>query len=221
MSYFVKKLMGRLDPAFFEKKLADQLLRHAFKDVTHLPAYADREAVWDQVLGDVRDDNSLTVLEFGVHRGESVRRLMAMLPRPGVRFHGFDSFVGLPEDWNEVPAAHFSTDGQIPATDDSRVVFHKGWFNDTLPPFLETFDAGRGPVFVHFDADVYGSTLFVLTQLWNRLGSYRFCFDEFAGHEARALYSFTQAYPVSVTFRARNAGGRIAQVSGIMGPAEG
>jgi hypothetical protein len=55
---------------------------------------------------------------------------------------------------------------------------------------------------VHLDADLYSSTLFLLTSLWHRLPAYYFCFDEFMGHELRAWSSFRQAFPVSARFLA-------------------
>ena len=37
------------------------------------------------------------VLEFGVFRGKSIRTIAKVVPKRKV--YGFDSFIGLPEDW--------------------------------------------------------------------------------------------------------------------------
>ena len=77
--------------------------------------------------------------------------------------------------------------GQLPEIDDPRVVFVKGWFDDTLPKFVKDFDrahdsAGhigkvpllnreslskqvRPPLVIHLDADLYSSTILALIYL--------------------------------------------------------
>lgn len=117
----------------------------------------------------------LTVaLEFGVGGGDSIRRLRANLP-PFVEVHGFDSFEGLPEDWRirvgdragalVGPCAQgfFSTGAVVPNVDD--VVFHVGWFADTLPAYLADRDHRRPISLIHVDCDLYSSTRTVLRLL--------------------------------------------------------
>ena len=49
------------------------------------------------------------------------------------------------------------------------VQFHKGWFHESLPLFLDDTDHGDEPVaFVHADADLYTSTITVLEMLCSR-----------------------------------------------------
>jgi hypothetical protein len=115
------------------------------------------------------------------------------------RFFGFDSFEGLPERWGGVPAGEFSTGGAAPAIADPRVQFIHGWFQNTVPSFLaeHSFD---NPVLVNFDADLYSSTLFLLTTLWHHVVEYDFVFDEFCGDEVVAMRDFACAYPVEFEF---------------------
>ena len=56
------------------------------------------------------------------------------------------------------------------------------------------------PVIVHLDADLYSSTLYVLATLHPVFERYWFCFDEFTGHESRALYDYQQAFGASCSF---------------------
>lgn len=111
-------------------------------------------------------------LEFGVYQGESIRFWANSQPHPDSRFFGFDSFEGLPGDWyrpyETLKKGHFSTGGNIPDIDDPRVRFVKGWFNETLPGFLKDYKpAGR--LVLYLDADLYSSTLCVLTALHEHL----------------------------------------------------
>lgn len=49
------------------------------------------------------------------------------------------------------------------------VQFHKGWFHETLPPFLNDLNAEDQPIaFVHADADLYTSTLTFLKMMCER-----------------------------------------------------
>ena len=86
--------------------------------------------------------------------------------QPQSRFYGFGSFEGLPEDWatSQKEKGAFSTNGEIPSIDDSRVTFVKGWFNQSLIPFLSDFKT-ENQLVLHLDADLFSSTLFVLMTL--------------------------------------------------------
>ena len=143
----------------------------------------------------------LTYLEFGVWRGASIKRMTQLFTAPEARFVGFDSFQGLPEAWGDKAAGTFSTGGEMPRVTDGRVSLVKGYFQNTLPGFLSGH-AYQQPMLVHFDADLYSSTLFLLTTLWHHVADYYFMFDEFPGDEAAALHDFAKAYPVKFEFYA-------------------
>jgi len=98
-------------------------------------------------------------LEFGVFRGESLRRLA---PRaPDRTFYGFDSFAGFPEDDRPDWRLDFSVAG-VPETP-ANVRLVKGWFSETAPRFFREHD---DPVaMVHLDCDIYSSARDVLGAL--------------------------------------------------------
>tara|TARA_E500000178_G_C16999213_1_gene744801 strand:+ start:87 stop:536 length:450 start_codon:yes stop_codon:yes gene_type:complete len=76
--------------------------------------------------------------------------------------HAFDSWQGLPEEWNHGTGkvADMSCN---PPTVPEHIHLHKGWFKDTVPTWKEN---NKGPVaFLHMDADIYSSTKEVLTLL--------------------------------------------------------
>jgi hypothetical protein len=106
----------------------------------------------------------------------------------------------------------------MPAIADPRVSFVQGWFQNTLPAFLAANPlGGRWPILVHYDADLYSSTLFILTNLWHAAAEYFFIFDEFMGEELIALDDFTRAFPAELGFMCQtNAGNYPAQVFGQM-----
>jgi hypothetical protein len=129
-------------------------------------------------------------LEFGVYRGDSIRFWSGLNTAPDSRFIGFDSFEGLPEDWRAGQRqGHFTTHGTTPAIEDPRVEFVTGWFNDTVPPFARQFVA-RNRLVLHFDADLYSSTMLPLVH-FDRLmtAGTLLVFDEFydRDNEYRAL----------------------------------
>lgn len=124
--------------------------------------------------------------EFGVYKGASSKYLSEMknksFPDSEYGFHGFDSFEGLPEAWSGTGSSKgkFKT-GVIPEI--SGVTFHKGWFKDTIPKFLE--DHEENFAFIHIDCDIYSSTVDILSNLKNRIVSGTvILFDELIGYDA-------------------------------------
>lgn len=125
----------------------------------------DRFALYDLVAREIIGDRAFDYLEFGVYQGESISYNASMNRSPAARFWGFDSFEGLPVQWNEEnPQGTFDVGGRTPEIDDARVHFVKGWFDNTVPEFLRTYEP-QDQLWIHIDADLYGSTLQVLAFL--------------------------------------------------------
>ena len=105
------------------------------------------------------------VLEFGVRGGTSIREIARHVDGP---VHGFDSFEGLPESWDNRPAGLYSCQGNLPEVPE-QVALHVGWFADTLPTFVA---AQAGPIrFMNVDCDIYSSTKTVFDLLGKRITS--------------------------------------------------
>lgn len=143
------------------------------------------------------------VLEFGVYRGASLR---AIARRVTQDVHGFDSFEGLPEDWTYFQKrGRFSLRGEVPRFDEPNIRLNKGWFDQTLPPFLAAHPAPAR--FVHIDCDIYASTRTVLELLAPRIVSGTvIVFDEYLNypawreHEFKAFQEFVAAHRVSYRY---------------------
>jgi hypothetical protein len=146
-------------------------------------------------------DEPIDYLEFGVFRGASIAWWATANQMKESRFFGFDTFTGLPEDWGALKEGHFTTHGELPMLQDDRVKFVKGLFQDTLDSFLERFRRERRLV-VHIDADLYSSTMFVLTRLGTLFKRNDIIlFDEFLAwkyptHEFRAFCDFAASYRI-------------------------
>ncbi len=122
--------------------------------------------------------NDGLVLEFGVLFGTSIRQIAVLVEQ---EVHGFDSFEGLPEAWHGEPKGSYSTKGIIPSVQEN-VVLHQGWFEETLPGFVEKFQA---PIrFINIDCDIYSSTKTILDFLAKQIipGTV-IVFDEYIGNE--------------------------------------
>lgn len=157
------------------------------------PRVPHRFALYDLLGRAIIGDRAFDYLEFGVYKGESISYVASHNARPDARFWGFDSFEGLPVDWSEdKPKGTFDVGGRIPEIVDARVHFVKGWFDSTVPEFLETYEPQQ-QLWIHMDADLYGSTMQVLTFLNKhvRAGTV-VMFDEIADlhNEFKALCDF-------------------------------
>ena len=171
-------------------------LLQRFVEMNHdAPSFATRESMWSFIAD--RSPAAIDYLEFGVHEGHSILYFATQNKAPDSRFFGFDSFTGLPEDWNsDFKRGHFDTDGRVPETTDTRVKFVAGLFQDTLPKFLSQFKP-TNRLIVNIDCDLYSSALYCLTKLDPilRKGTI-LMFDEFGEllHEFRAANDYLSSY---------------------------
>ena len=159
----------------------------------------DWKALFDHV-NTLLGNDEICYLEFGVSHGESFRYWTKLNGHPKSRFYGFDTFTGLPEEWKvftgSQPQGAFSTGGHAPQLTDPRVKFVSGLFQDTLADFVQTLSQPSQLV-VHCDADLYTSTLFVLTTIHSLLVPGAIVmFDDFttANHDFRAFHDYTTSY---------------------------
>jgi O-methyltransferase len=142
-------------------------------------------------------EGPIDYLEFGVWRGEATDAWRNLNTHSDSRFVGFDTFEGLPEDWEKNhPKGTFSTGGVVPKIDDTRVSFVKGLFQDTLREFLNTTPL-QNRLVVNVDCDLYSATLFVLGTLdkFFQRGTV-IIFDDFysMNHETKAFIDYDKSF---------------------------
>jgi predicted O-methyltransferase YrrM len=117
------------------------------------------------------------ILEFGVRHGSSSRQLASFTSKS---IYGFDSFEGLPEDWHQESKEVYSTRGKIPKVP-AHVTLIPGWFEETLPLFLEKRE--EDVALINIDCDIYSSTKTVLDLLSDRIKKGTIIiFDEYIGN---------------------------------------
>lgn len=183
---------------YYEKKAADFIVRN-FLEGKDAPGknviFEERNSYYDYVLGNVRHKDGL-YLEFGVYKGGSINYISDRIGDHII--YGFDSFEGLPEGW--LPGyqkGKFNENGELPQVNDN-VRLVKGWFNETLPNFIEAHKSEQCS-FINIDCDLYTSTKCVLSLLKDNIRKGTIiCFDELAGQigwpddEYRAFTEFIE-----------------------------
>jgi hypothetical protein len=101
------------------------------------------------------------ILEFGVYKGSTITAIRGSIG-PDYKVYGFDSFEGLPEDWQDTQCTKgfFSTNKQVPNI--TGVIFFAGWFENTLKEYVKISNNIK---FIHMDCDLYSSTKTVLDNI--------------------------------------------------------
>ncbi len=168
------------------------------KSAHGVPRFRDRKELHAFVHQTYCGREPIDYLEFGVYQGDSLRFWCGTNTDSDSRFYGFDSFEGLPEDWNPAfPKGAFSTGGKPPEIADARVRFVMGWFQEVLPAFLASYNPRDCPLVIHCDSDLYSSALFCLTSIDRMIRPGTIViFDEFDAvfDEYRALTDYAAAY---------------------------
>ena len=144
----------------FNSMLQSSLSKHpymrSFLWVFGLPKLPElffhRWALFDRVIELSEKDRPF--YEFGVWRGEAFKYLIKTFKKG----FGFDTFEGIPEDWDDFKAGSYSSDGNIPKISGGEFIVGK--FEDTLPSFFSTVRPTAS--IINFDADLYSSTICAL-----------------------------------------------------------
>lgn len=170
-------------------KLSEERLVHLEESLTHVGLHG-------------------AILEFGVWSGTTINVISKYFQNN--KIHGFDSFEGLPEDWNisynekhnKHKKGYFSVD-TLPQVN-SNVKLWKGWFDATIDQYLEQHKDIIS--FLHVDCDLYSSTKTVFDKLNDYIVKDTIItFDEFypwgrkryetwAEHEYKALGEWVKKY---------------------------
>ena len=163
---------------------------------SHKFDYLKRNLLYRYLIEHKIHDNPVDYLEFGVSKGLSFRWWAEALMDKDSRFFGFDTFTGLPEDWGSFKKGDMDNNNEIPQMNDPRCSFYQGLFQQTLPVFIKTYSAAARKI-IHMDADLYTSTLFVLTTISPILKKGDIIiFDEFnvPMHEFKAFSEWVSSY---------------------------
>jgi hypothetical protein len=150
------------------------------------------------------------IAEFGVWKGKSIEIIAKMLPDKII--YGFDSFTGLQEDWLgwEYYQGWFDVQGELPQLEVLNVEFVKGYFDESLPKWLE--DKPEPFSLINIDCDTYNATKTVLDNLGpSRIVSGTvILFDEYFGypswreHEHKAWTEFAKENGIAYEYKAIN-----------------
>jgi hypothetical protein len=126
------------------------------------------------------------VLEFGVFQGTSLNRIASQVSS---KVYGFDSFLGLPEDWI-LPGfykGYFASPTLQKFPENVELVI--GLFEDTLPGFVK---AHPEPIsLMHVDCDVYSSTKTIFRHLASQIvAGTIIMFDEYMNYPGWQNHEF-------------------------------
>lgn len=214
--FFIRKIKGYF--LFLKLHLVFQIFTNFLKNLLYLTEFSKwranhqevkfndffsnkfdsqmRYKIYEFIKTTELSNDDIDYLEFGVAYGHTFRWWVSNITNPSARFYGFDTFEGLPEDWHLFKKGEMSPGGNYPNINDVRVKFYKGLFQDTLLQFLKNYDNTKRKV-IHIDADLYTSTMFVLTTLAPFLRKDDIIiFDEFGvpTHEFKAFTEFVNSF---------------------------
>ncbi|MDA9625216.1 tetratricopeptide repeat protein [Luminiphilus sp.] len=152
------------DKSYFNNFMQSELKQHAFMrsfawvfSLPNLPElHFNKFYFFDAIIK--KSIIARPFYEFGVWRASSFNYLINVFKKG----YGFDTFTGLPEDWNVggrlEKAGTYTSDGNVPKIKGGEFIVGK--FEDTLPVFFSEHRPTASVI--NFDADLYSSTICAL-----------------------------------------------------------
>ncbi|BAX82695.1 class I SAM-dependent methyltransferase [Labilibaculum antarcticum] len=161
------------------------------KNMVDVPIFNKAYDALDYALNEINLEG--LICEFGVWKGKSANYIAKKTSKT---VHAFDSFEGLPETWlTSHKKGHFALNN-MPVFE-KNVIIHKGWFDETLPQFVNEYTNKIS--FLHIDCDLYSSTKTIFKSLNNQITKGTIIlFDEYFNypfwehHEYKAFQEFVQ-----------------------------
>lgn len=203
----IRPFMADTDWAHIPNDVREERMRQATGEaakfvsahLSNIEGAFDALQVLNQSIAEVSVDG--LYLEFGVFMGGTINHIAQQVDKT---IHGFDSFEGLPEKWGGVQAGQFSRQGKPPEVRDN-VRLHIGWFDQSLPEFLQHYS--DKVAFLHIDSDLYSSAKMVLWGLAERIvpGTI-IVFDEYFNypdwkeHEHKAFQEFVSTFHIDYEY---------------------
>lgn len=187
------------------KEATKESVKYICKNGSNSVMFVDRKKLFKFVFEEYVKNNDYKdklFLEFGTYKGESINFCSSLMPE--VKFYGFDSFEGLQETLSTWEKGRFNLKGKLPKVNDN-VSLIKGYFNETLPKFLE--EHKEKAAFIHIDCDLYSSTKTIFDNIYDRIVPNTVIqFDEYynypgwRNHEFKAFQEFCKKYSVEYEY---------------------
>lgn len=203
---FVHKFYARDLLLGLQLQARQETLDYINGNMRHCVICRNRKALFEYALSHA--DRPGLYAEFGVAQGASIRLLAGLVDDT---VYGFDSFLGLPEDWAGTTERRGGFAGR-PKRLPGNVCIYEGGFAESLPAFLNEHD--RPLRFMHVDCDLYSSTRTVFYLLAPRIGPGTvIVFDEYFNypnwqeHEYKAFQEYVHDQGCSYRYLAFCAGG--------------
>ncbi|HCS19763.1 MAG TPA: methyltransferase [Bacteroidetes bacterium] len=176
-------LMQNSAPGILLKEAFQKSADYARENMPESMMFFNHTDIWDFTISKIQERSVEGAnLEFGVYTGTSINYFSSRLKNDV--FYGFDSFEGLKEDWKgwALQKGYFNLNGQLPKVN-GNVKLIKGWFDQSLPKFIEENNDFRRINYLHIDCDTFEAT----ETVFNLLGKFidkgtLILFDEYFGY---------------------------------------
>lgn len=192
----------------FERSLEDSA-NYAEQNMSTALVFFDetKGRMYDYAISKISFDGLIG--EFGVFQGNAINYMAQQLPDKTI--YGFDSFTGLPEDWQgwEFGKGFFNLNGVLPRVE-SNVELIKGYFDESLPLWVKNNNEPFSLLVI--DSDLYSSACTILNTLGTNqiVSGTLILFDEYFGHigwrnnEFKAWQEFVKKHKIKYEYLAIN-----------------
>ena len=189
-----------------KKRALEETIQFIDKNMPNAMCFSPspKERLLDYALSKISKKGD--ILEFGVRAGESITYIAQKLKDRTI--HGFDSFEGLPEEWegHAFLKSDFTQNGKIPIVP-GNVILHKGWFDKTISEYNNSNEIA----FINLDCDIYSSTKTVLDELGNKITTGTiiliddfFNYRNWQQHQYKAFQEFVEQSNIKFEYLAFN-----------------
>lgn len=127
-------------------------MKESLQELTENNFYLTREKLFTDLV--FRKDK-FVFLEFGVSEGRLTKYFFKKHYERIISWHGFDTFVGLPQPWGDLSAGTFSTNGKTPEIKSKKIHWYIGLVEDFREEITRIAHTNHFPKIFIFDLDLY------------------------------------------------------------------